>query len=200
MKTAIKRKEWTEFIFGIYFDREDRLSNCINRAYRDFNRTLYGIGKYQQKDDIINSAKEYIFDEFSIVKTKGITIHKAFDAWYKNVCYGLASIYAEQDFARFFVGQGQKWINMTFKYIFAYGKKYLEWYDIFYEFCHVPIDNILLAELKNYQRYNGLKINDAWSRIENYDDKDSYIRFQHKFRKRSIMLPLDEEFYLWRKV
>lgn len=81
---------------------------------------------------------------------------------------------------------------MTFKYIFAYGNKYLNGYDFLYRYCHVPIDNILIEELKSY---NPPKLPTAWSRINHYE---IYIKYQQWFYTKFNKIPLDIEFRIWK--
>jgi hypothetical protein len=48
----------------------------------------------------------------------------------------------------FFVGQAQKWVNMTMKYIFTVGEQRIPGFDLVYTYCHVPLDNILLEKIR----------------------------------------------------
>jgi len=80
---------------------------------------------------------------------------------------------------------------MTFKYIYSYGNKYLDGYDELYLFCHVPLDNILIDELKSF---NSPKLKTSWSRINNYE---TYLEYQIWFREKFSDLPLDVEFKFW---
>ncbi len=41
MKSEISRKDWEKYILGLFFGKNEPLLNCINRAYRDFSRTLH---------------------------------------------------------------------------------------------------------------------------------------------------------------
>ena len=175
----------------MFFGTNKPLENCINRAYRDFNRTLHGFGSLLDNEKITKEVKKYLFDEFEKLKSEKIKAQEDFNSWHENQCLALNTLYVENNYNSFHIGQAQKWINMTFKYIFSYGNKYLDGYDNIYQFCHVPLDNILIDELK---MYNPPKLQTSWSRINNYE---TYLKYQNWFRSKFENLPLDVEFKLW---
>lgn len=85
----------------------------------------------------------------------------------------------------FTVGQAQKWINMTFKYLHLLD--YPEVQNV-YEYCHVPIDSYMLT-------ITGYTMSKAWSKLDSYGE---YIKYQIWFREKYPNdIPLDREFYLW---
>lgn len=191
MKSQITREQWDKYILDLFFGTNKPLENCINRAYRDFNRTLHGFGSLSNNENITSDIKKYLFDEFKKVKTLNITTQIDFDNWHKNKCMEIETLYFENGYSSFHIGQAQKWINMTFKYIFSYGNKYLDGYNEIYQFCHVPLDNILIDALKKFHQP---KLKTSWSRIDNYE---TYIEYQNWFRNKFDNLPLDVEFKLW---
>ncbi|MDQ1245348.1 MAG: hypothetical protein QG565_1689 [Campylobacterota bacterium] len=191
MKSQITREQWDKYILDLFFGTNKPLENCINRAYRDFNRTLHGFGSLSNNENITSDIKKYLFDEFKKVKTLNITTQIDFDNWHKNKCMEIETLYFENGYSSFHIGQAQKWINMTFKYIFSYGNKYLDGYNEIYQFCHVPLDNILIDALK---KFHPPKLKTSWSRIDNYE---TYIEYQNWFRNKFDNLPLDVEFKLW---
>lgn len=191
MKSQITREQWDKYILDLFFGTNKPLKNCINRAYRDFNRTLHGFGSLLNNEKVTKEVKEYLFNEFEKLKSKKISTQEDFDSWHENQCTALNTLYVERNYNSFYIGQAQKWINMTFKYIFSYGNKYLDGYDNIYQFCHVPLDNILIDQLK---MYNPPKLKTSWSRINNYK---TYLSYQNWFRGKFDNLPLDIEFKLW---
>lgn len=191
MKSQITREQWNKYILDLFFGTNKPLENCINRAYRDFNRTLHGFGSLLDNEKITKEVKKYLFDEFEKLKSEKIKAQEDFNSWHENQCLALNTLYVENNYNSFHIGQAQKWINMTFKYIFSYGNKYLDGYDNIYQFCHVPLDNILIDELK---MYNPPKLQTSWSRINNYE---TYLKYQNWFRSKFENLPLDVEFKLW---
>ena len=192
MKSEITRDEWEKYILDLFFGNNEALLNCINRAYRDFNRTLHGYGSLANNEEITRKIKFILKNEFKEVKNKNIDNQNKFDEWHQSLCNLLIEFYNQNNYKKFYIGQAQKWINMTFKYIFAYGNKYINGYDFLYQYCHVPIDNILIEELKPH---NPPKLLTAWSRIDNYA---VYLKYQQWFHKEFKKIPLDIEFKLWK--
>lgn len=85
----------------------------------------------------------------------------------------------------FTIGQAQKWLNMTFKYLHLLEYEAI---DKIYEYCHIPIDSYML-NITNYSMSN------PWSKLNNYNE---YLDYQIWFRNEySDSIPLDKEFYLW---
>ncbi len=191
LKSKITKEQWGRFILDLFFGANKPLENCINRAYRDFNRTLHGFGSIENNEKITTDVKKHLFDEFQNVRTLNIKTQKDFDIWHLEQCKILNELYSQNNYHSFHIGQAQKWINMTFKYIYSYGDKYLNGYDELYQFCHVPLDNILIEELKFF---NPPKLKTSWSRINNYE---TYLAYQDWFRDKFADLPLDIEFKLW---
>jgi hypothetical protein len=121
-----------------------------------------------------------------------VTSQKKFDAWHRAACLGLCRQYAESGFPRFCIGQAQKWLNMVFKYVHVFGEDRLPGFVDLYHFGHVPLDRIMLAQLRPY---GPPRLSGAWSRIQDYAE---YMRFQNWIRERFRgHAPLAVEFHLW---
>ncbi len=189
----ISRNDIENYLFRVYFGPGDDLVNaCINRAYLDFNRTLYGIGKIESADDIKIKATDLLrsqLQELRLLVFKPITLDM-FDEWHRKTCEMLISYYDQNGF-HFFVGQAQKWVNMTLKYIFTFGETRIPGFEKTIPFCHAPIDNILL---KNLQKKGFPSLEQAWSK---FDDYDEYIKRQKWIREKFHNSPLIIEFRLW---
>jgi hypothetical protein len=84
--------------------------------------------------------------------------------------------------------QAQKWLNMSFKYIYALR---LRGFGRLYDLCHVPLDRILIEALGGYG-FRPLPC--AWSRLNDYD---IYLDRQRRVRSRFQLAPLDVEFRLF---
>lgn len=173
----------------LYFGREkNRLKACLDRAYRDFNRTLHGIGSLANATAIHAGAVDLMLHAFDTLKNMPMK-HDAqsqFDDWHRETCKSLMRYYHDQGYAEFHYGQAQKWINMTLKYIFTMGEERVPGFTAAYPFCHIPLDSIILKILEEkYQiPYDG-----SWSRM-NYED---YMEIQKAVRTYSNR-PLDLEF------
>lgn len=161
MQSDITREEWNRYIFSLYFDSANTpLASCINRAYRDFNRTLNGFASLAHNTTITEEVKKYLILAFENLRS--IKNQEDFDTWHQEQCLAIQALYTKNNYHFFYIGQAQKWINMTFKYIFAYGENEIKGYNHLYPFCHVPFDTILSQALKNHKPP---KLGTSWSRI-----------------------------------
>lgn len=186
-------KDYKDFLLFLYFGKDKNyLDNCIDRAYRDFNRTLHGLSTHKFRDDIVSESKIYLKQEIILMKNcKIIRTQEEFDLWHKGICYGLKNIFKNYGYVDFYVGQAQKWINMSLKYVFVHDVTRLDGFNNIYEYCHIPIDNIILLKL------HYLKFSTAWSRI---DDYDIYLDFQKYIRDIAVdEIPIEFEFRLFIK-
>lgn len=192
-KTNLTQKDYNNFLLFLYFGKnKDYLENCIDRAYRDFNRTIHGFVNNKNKDNILKESKSYLKKALIEIRTNNlITSQVDFDTWHKSTCYKLLKIFDKYEYPNFNIGQAQKWINMSLKYIFLYDESKIDGYDSIYQYCHIPIDNIILNKLE-YKNFNT-----AWSRINDYNE---YINFQRYIREVvTDEIPLDFEFRLFMK-
>jgi len=188
MSSILTRLDYEDFLIHVYFGppANHPLKAYWRRAYRDFNRTLHGIS-----DDVHQKAEEALNHVLLSVKEMAAPTQAQFDSWHRDACATLAATCRECGYPSFFVGQAQKWLNMTFKYIYVMGEKRLTGFQHLYGLCHVPLDNILMDALKEYG-FEPLPC--AWSRLNDYD---VYLDRQRWVRNRFPLVPLDTEFQLW---
>lgn len=186
-----KREDYEEYLIWIYFGGDD-LKACINRAYRDLNRTLHGISKIKQKDELHKKAVDMLITLFERIKSKEFNNNADFDKWHRKACEKLSMLYKKYGFSKFAIGQAQKWINMTFKYIFTMGSERLSGYSKHYKYSHVPLDNIILEQ---FDKFDCPDVSNYWSRIDDYDEYFNFQKWIRKSFKGSI--PLSVEFNLW---
>jgi hypothetical protein len=192
MPSILQRSDHADFLTRVYFGRaeraEDWLRACWRRAYRDFNRTLHGVSRNQ---DVYWRAEEALSQMLASVRSMNTPTQLQFDEWHREACIGLSATCKESFYSSLFVGQAQKWLNMTFKYIYVLGEERLSGFHHLYDLCHVPLDNIMIHALIPY----GFKrLPCAWSRLNDYD---VYLDRQHWIRNRFQLAPLDAEFQLW---
>lgn len=180
---------WIRLYFGTTNPTQLRLA-AIERAYRDFNRTMHGIAKTQS-----NSAKLSLCNLLIEITNEGInnTFNQVdFDIWHKAMCDKLKLKFITLIGYEISYGQAQKWINMSLKYMSALGNTIIIGVEKNYKYFHIPIDNIIQDKLKNH---NINRIPISWSRLDNYDVYLSYqIELRNKF---SNQIPLDVEFRLF---
>jgi hypothetical protein len=190
MPSILQRSDYEDFLIHLYFGSGgDQLQACWHRAYRDFNRTLPGVGTNR---DVYPRAEEALNQMFASIRSMDTPSQAQFDEWHRSACVGLATTYRENGYPSFFVGHAQKWINMSFKYIFTLGEERLSGFRHLYDLCHVPLDNILIDALLRDYDFRPLPC--RWSRLNDYD---LYLDRQHWIRNHFPLAPLDVEFRLW---
>jgi len=192
---VLSRRHYEEFLVRLYFgDGKDYLELCIDRAYLDFNRTLHGIGKMPDaitvREHVSKMLNEALVELRQIAQI--ISDTRQFDQWHKTTCESIVRAFCESGYHQLHIGQAQKWLNMTLKYIYTMGDERIPGYLAFYGFCHVPLDNIIIRALSAYPDCPRLRC--PWSRINDYG---SYLNIQHWIRQRFALPPLDVEFQLW---
>jgi hypothetical protein len=194
MQSTLDRSDYVNFLVRMKFGKDDPLSACSREAYKDFQRTLRGVGKadvFPQATKARQRANEALIQMIIFIRDVNVVAEKDFDDWHRKACARLAATYRDLGYPSFRVGHAQKWLNMTFKYIYTMGEQRLPGFDHLYGFCHVPLDNILTDALR---RYDFPPLPCKWSKLADYD---TYLDRQLWVRKRFPLAPLDVEFRLW---
>lgn len=189
----LTRADYDNYLIYLYFGSDpDLLNSCISRAYRDFNRTLHGFGNLKSGAETYHQAVESLKDSLDGLKNIPASqiSTELFDDWHKTTCNQLTSLFKHHGH-HLFIGQAQKWVNMTMKYIFTLGEERIAGFGAAYAYCHVPFDNILLKQLG---KYGFPLLNCAWSRLDRYDE---YLEKQNWIRQKFSVAPMDVEFLLW---
>jgi hypothetical protein len=179
------------YLVHVYFGPVNNapVKKAVSRAYRDFNRTLRGFGIHPGRAELRTSTREYLEGELTALGSAKMAGQADFDSWHETTCAHLKSFYGDFPFT---VGQSQKWINMAIKYLFVLDRERVETY---WQYCHVPIDKILLKQLKQ-QGLEHPPVNEPWSRLDEYGQ---YLDFQTWFRGEFAGFPMDNEFEMWMK-
>lgn len=175
------------------------LGRCVRRAYRNLNRTLHGIGSHASNQPLQQEAPALLESRLSgLLGGSSVESQAAYDAWHEHVIQELRALYSNNGFTSFSVGQGQKWINMALKYAVIFGEERISGTSRLFKWLHVPIDNIILDEVRALR---GPVPTTAWSRLQKYPE---YLAVQTWFRT-SVEIqarypeaaPLAVEFHLW---
>ena len=169
--------------------RDKQKLASIDRAYRDFNRTMHGI-RNLQTDNTYNILSTFMLDSINEALSQEFN-QITFDKWHRLKCNDIIAKFNEVINYSISYGQAQKWINMTIKYLLAIGPDYIDGITRNYHLFHIPLDNIIQDKLVNY----GIpRLEARWSRINNYDD---YLNYQMLVRtKFPGRVPLIVEFQL----
>lgn len=202
-KSILTRSDYENYLVRVYFDVSpgsgdiQYLEACIRRAYLDFSRTLRGLEAVDPERKMHDRARDSMkqaLEELRLKCTGDITMGQ-FDEWHRATCCTLTSIYKENPDGQFnfTVGQAQKWINMSLKYVFVMAEERVSGFREAYQFCHAPLDNVLLKKLASYDGFP--KLESSWSRLKDYGQ---YFDLQKWIRTRfEPEPPLDVEFKLW---
>ena len=180
-KSSITKEDKIKWWNGNLFET-DLIELAMTKAYRDLMRTIRTFASNENNAEIKKNAraciKEYVIE---IINSDDMN-QEQFDRKHQEACNNLIKEFKDQYFT---IGQAQKWINMTFKYLHL-----LEYEDMekVYEYCHIPIDSYML-NITNYE------MSKPWSKLNDYSE---YLEYQEWFRnKYNDQIPLDAEFYLW---
>jgi hypothetical protein len=174
------------------FSESDLLDGCTRAAYGDFCRTLHGIGRLSNKDGLREESQFAIQSAILTLRRQASDLPPSeFEEWHRGLCEQLCNLYRDGGFPSFTIGQSQKWVNMTFKYIFSLGETWISGFGAIYPSCHAPLDERLLDALLKF----GFPFKpERWSRISTYEE---YLARQIWIREHFEIVPLDVEFLLW---
>ena len=186
-----------KFWHRVYFNLEKGyIRACIDRAYRDFCRTLevkqYGIGEWVK-----------IREELTLIMESNIKImldkpmnQEDFDQWHQHTMLRLISkdnintMVSPNKYLT--IGQAQKWVNMSLKYIYAVGDKYIPNASLNHIFYHIPIDSIIQEKLEHFG-VSSLEM--PWSKL---DEIFRYELFQKECRsifQNKILIDVEMELF-----
>lgn len=188
--------DYFEYLLGLYFPgADDILSRCIQRAYRDWCRTLHGLDKARNK--ALHARASVVVRSFltSLAEAGGAgSDQAAFDDRHRAASTELCSTYSAAGFAEFRVGQAQKWLNMALKYVFVFGEDRLRGYARLFELAHIPLDKIILNRL-HLHGHCVPRLATSWSRVSSYEE---YMGIQRWVRSAfPDSAPLAVEFAHW---
>jgi hypothetical protein len=184
-RSAVCARAIEDFLIAIHFGKKNLLTRCIGLAYRDLQRTVRGISKYD-KTGIPERVRALVAD------ARRLRTQEEFDTWHQLACGQIIGAFRDIGFQRFTVGHAQKWLNMTLKYLFVLGDR-VPGYEHVFAFCHVPLDKFVIA-MATPQGLPQLPGTGAWSTLNDYS---IYMECQRWFRARFAEPPLVVEFRLW---
>jgi hypothetical protein len=193
MELKLTDLEIEEFLVRLYFDISQGFEKAAaKRAYRDFSRTLRDLNKVEsEKKRIKDEVENVLLEQIKIVLTSTMSNQDEFDFWHQKTCEKIKS-----KSLKLTVGQAQKWINMTLKYMYVLKEKRIIGINRNVKFFHIPIDNIIQEKFKEEKKMWGLS--DAWSRVDCYG---TYLDYQKQVRtvyKNEI--PFEIEFRLFNQI
>lgn len=179
---------WIRVYLGTTNNNKIKIA-LIDRAYRDFSRTLH---KIKHTIDSYQILKNKMLSIIDYVEHHQFETQEEFDQWHKEKCDELKSDFKKHINYNIYYGQTQKWINMSLKYIFAIYYGTPNGYEKNYKFFHIPIDNIIQEkfESKGIERIAG-----PWSKLDNYK---KYLKYQIRVRETfPNQIPMGIEFKIF---
>lgn len=194
IQTSTVDTDSLNFLKTVYFGGASNLYYAAaNRAYLDMNRTIRfaGLPTKQRKEmhDFTCKLIEMTVKKLDMYPPRS---QKQYDVWHQGLCDVIRKIYVDEGI-QFYVGQSQKWLNMTMKYLYIIGACDFSGY---FEFLHVPLDNYIFDIA---QRELGVKKPEmAWSRMADY--KSDYLEYEKELREViDETAPIRWEFRAWLK-
>lgn len=202
-----------------YYSSEKGGKKAIDSAFNDMAvRTLKKATDDEGGDGAVEKerALTYLKDSFYAYFHKGgeidtvdgrksydVMSREGFDEWHKAVCTEFLTLFNEDNKKRYqpvAYGKAQKAVNMVFKYLYCYdgADKYID--EGYFDYCHMPIDNLTLNWYKKEVAYPPADC--AWGDLK----YGAYIEIQTNIRNylegSSSPLPssgLEAEFYVWQR-
>lgn len=174
-----------EFLKMLYFGVTDNPFEAASRsAYTDMCRTIRFHGKNGE------ALRKFVdvFLEERIPELIVVDNSEKFTQWHYSICKQIVDKY-EAARIEFYIGQAQKWVNMTLKYLYVL---VLDVVEPFYRFLHIPLDNYIMDIAKKQYGVPGLTT--AWSRISDYQ---VYLDYEQMLMEVIDEVPLDWEFKKW---
>ena len=235
--------------FWTGFYQDDPITWASNKAYLDMNRTMTfregDSGKTEKVKRKIQKKRNRWRDGVTCTiickRINELENCNDFDQWHKETCKRMISFYSDtkdengqsilvsrkknkrtDKETTLSVGQAQKWLNMTLKYLWLLDRLGLLEDDLssfvrkYQSFFHVPLDSYIIRYIKreskqkrnkDFPEYNGLNNSysidgfsgSEWSKINCYE---KYKKYQIEIRKdlsKRNMIPLQWELEHWHK-
>lgn len=155
----------------------------VVQAYLDMCRTMKNVSP-KKKDDML----EAVADELTGYFAKREKEKTGFDEWHNKTVKTVQDAYGELT-----IGQAQKIINMSFKYLYCF-RFFRESKKDYFTHCHMPLDGITLNW---YEKKTGEKVSEPWSKLDDkYDGIIEGIREAIEKESKSKTM-LEKDFEVW---
>ena len=196
MKEITVSKDVWDTMLYLYFGVTDNFYTAASaRAYLDFCRTIKFAASSNESERL--QARTYvdriIENKCADIADAGITSQNKYDEWHKELCEEIVGRYAKVCDNQFCIGQAQKWVNMTVKYLYLIDGECVK---LIFPFAHVPLDNYVFAAAKEHLDlpYDHLI---PWSKINDYSIYLGYQKELREILKDLNTTPLRWELVYW---
>lgn len=189
----IEKAEIHKFLLQSLFGKiNNKQQAAIDRAYRDFNRTLKDFYKEDKDENKIKIKEDWKSIIQTFIQEVLINSYKErveFDTIHEKYCKQLIESNNDK-YKELTIGQAQKWLNMTLKYLLILEEKGIEKN---FQYFHIPIDNIIQDILS--EKLEIKKEFAVWSKIKDYKQ---YIEYQCIIREKlKPAIPIVKEMELF---
>lgn len=183
---TVERERFDLLLYALFGLEKNPYLASSRRAYRDFCRTLH-LGGESGRD--FREFVDRLLEERirRLLGARDLTQEK-YDEWHRDTCGEVISFYRKAG-VEFNIGQAQKWVNMTMKYLYVYG---VPGVSAIYGLLHAPVDQYVLAVAESE-----LRIPRPWAAWSKMDDYDVYLDYQRAIREKVAGAPLRWEFSGW---
>ena len=178
------RKAWQKKLDEKSYSDDELINYCLSKAWPD--AIIYVRKKNSPSDStILANAKEIKQRLFKAISTSAWG--DDFDTWHDNMC-------SNTDFEMRY-GVWQKFINMSFKYIYCINDKLNKPITLDFKNCHIPLDDNTLLWCSN----KGITNITAWNNVP----RDEYKAIRDGIRREiasnsNVDNALQLEFLVWR--
>ena len=177
-------KVWQKKLDEKSYSDNDLIKYCLSKAWPD--AIIYVRKKNSPNDSIIlanaEGIKQRLFDDIT-----ASAWNDNFDAWHDNMC-------SNTDFGMRY-GVWQKFINMSFKYIYCINDKLRKPITLDFKKCHIPLDDNTLLWCRN----KGITDIKAWNSVTQNEYKRIRDGVHNEIENHSnVDNALQLEFLVWR--
>ena len=176
-----------------------------DKAYRDVCRTI----TFSDADkDHARMKKRMDATKIICDRIGGLNLDTNYDQWHQELCEKIDELYdgfidnKKLNIRTLSVGQIQKWINMTMKWLWIYtstvdSPEYFQGISAQTDKLHIPLDSYILAYIKENHSLQ-LSQSSTWSQITDYEKV--YRKYQENFHNilGETQSPIEWELANWK--
>lgn len=192
---TVSKDVWSTMVY-LYFGATDNYYKAASsRAYLDFCRTIKFIvsSNEGERAQARTDVDGMIENKLKAIADAVITSQDEYDEWHKELCEEIVGRYAKVCGDQFCIGQAQKWVNMTVKYLYLIDSGCVKPITTF---AHVPLDNYVFTAAREHLALSSDSLT-PWSKINDYS---VYLNYQIGLRKAVKALNTDPfrwELFYW---
>ena len=194
-EVKISKSIWDTMVYLYFGNTANPYKAASARAYLDLCRTIKFAPSSNEEERVQarTDVDGLIESEFKAVSNAHMTSQDEYDEWHEALCEKIIGRYAKVCSDQFYIGQAQKWVNMTIKYLYLIDSDLVR---LITDFAHVPLDNYVFAAARDHLGLfsDGLI---PWSKIKDYS---VYLNYQKELKKAVKPLntsPLQWELSYW---